>query len=94
MRVDVPASTQARARPTRIYHSLTPHHVVIQVFDPVTLFVSTREMDLTALDVAGNPDQGFQFQQGIFDQFKNFTGELWATCNQSIRIEVRDWPAR
>ena len=91
MRYDVAASTNSRVRPTRIFHSQRMSHVKIQVFDPVTVFVSKREMDLQAVDAAGNSLKGFKLQQGLTELFF-VSGELWVTCNQAIQIEADDWP--
>lgn len=91
MRIPIPASTAARLNPTRLFHSKKVCHVRLQIFDAgVTVFVSRREADLQTADALGNPLRGFQYGQGIFDLFYQ-SGEVWATCNQQIEVEVDAW---
>lgn len=91
MRVDVQASTAARAIATRIFHSLRKANLKLQVFDPVTLYVAQNQNDLqSAMDAMGNPSRGLQLAQGIYD-FLGINGELWVICNQEIQIEVQWW---
>ena len=91
MRVPVLASTNPRALATRIFHSTRKANVKVQIFDPVTLYVSPLQNDLqSGLDAVGNPPRGLQLQAGIYD-FLGYSGELWAICNQQIEIEVQWW---
>jgi hypothetical protein len=62
----------------------------LQIFDPVTVYVSQNQADLLALDPVGNPKRGLQLSQGIYD-FLGFNGEMWVTCNQQIEVEIAWW---
>jgi hypothetical protein len=91
VRTPIVASTQARALATRIYHDKRKANLKLQIFDPVTVYVSQNQNDLVSgLNVAGNPIRGLQLQQGIYD-FLGINGELWVICNQSIDVEVLWW---
>lgn len=91
MRQPIRASTQATALATRIYHDQRKANLKLQIFDPVTLYVSTKQGDLiSGTDPVGNPQRGLQLGQGIYD-FLGFNGELWVLCNQQTDIEVIWW---
>lgn len=73
-------------------------NVKLQMFDAgVTLYWTTKENDLTALDPAGNPTRGFQLTvagapggNGMYD-FLAFRGKMYVACNQRIDIEIAAW---
>ncbi len=91
MRIPIPPSTQARAVATRILHTTRKVNLKLQIFDPVTVYGAQQQNDLlSGIDVAGNPQRGLQFQQGIVDFF-GINGEYFVTCNQPIEVEVQWW---
>lgn len=96
MRIPIPASTQARQRPTRISHIQKKRNAKLQLFDPVTLFIARQEQDLLSLDAVGNPSRGFKVT-GPMAAPMDFLGldafhEIWVTCNQQTEIEYDEWP--
>lgn len=91
MRIQVQASTQARALSTRVFHSARKANLKIQILDPVVVYVAQNQNDLqSGLDTAGNPTRGLQLVQGIYD-FLGINGELWITCNVLTDVEVLWW---
>lgn len=77
---------------TRILHTTRKVNLKLQIFDPVTVYVSQQQNDLqSGIDAAGNPQRGLQLGQGIYD-FLGINGELFAICNQQIDVEVMWWP--
>ena len=96
MRIPIPASTQARQRPTRISHLQRKRNAKLQLFDPVTLFIANKEQDLLSLDAVGNPQRGFKVTGPMAApmDFLAIDGlkEIWVTCNQQTEIEYEEWP--
>jgi hypothetical protein len=92
VRVTIRASTQATALATLLFAAKRKANMKLQVFDPVTLYLSQQQNDLqSGMDAAGNPQRGLQFGQGVYD-FLGFNGELWGICNQQIDVEILWWP--
>jgi hypothetical protein len=92
-RVDIPASTQARSQPTRIFHSKGRYNVKVFVLDPVTVLVSGNQQELIPTDGVGNPQRGAPLALGpsVVD-FLAFSGELWASCQVQTQVEIMFWP--
>lgn len=92
MRYPIAASTNARVKPTEIFHSKRVHHGKLQIFDQASVFVAVREQDLESPDALGNSTKGFQYSgPGIFEFFF-ISGQLLATSNQDTSVEFQAWP--
>lgn len=89
-RIPIQASTANQGNVQRLFHSSQKANLKLQIFDPVTVYLSQNQADLVSLDPVGNPKRGLQLTAGVYD-FLGFNGELWVSCNQQIEVELAWW---